>query len=67
MSEYKEIDECISELNDCYDELYKRFCEGTLCNECLLDEPLCDCLLTKLQDSIDTLQYSIDTLEEKRP
>lgn len=60
MSEYKEIDECVSKLNDCYDKLYKCFCEGTLCTECLLDEPLGDCLLNKLQDSIDTL-------EEKRP
>lgn len=60
MSEYKEIDECVSELNDCYDKLHKCFCEGTLCTECVLDEPFEDCLLTKLQDLIDVL-------EEKRP
>ena len=53
MSEYKEIDECVKELNGLYDKLYKRFCEGKFCTECFLDEPFGDCLLNKLQDLID--------------
>lgn len=56
MSENKEIKECIKELDSCYDKLYKRFCEGKFCAECLLDEPYCDCLLSKLQDLIDALE-----------
>ena len=56
MSEYKEIDECVKELNGLYDKLYERFCEGKLCSECILDEPFCDCLLTKLRDLIDALE-----------
>lgn len=38
MSEYKEIDECVSELNDCYDKVYKCFCEGTFCKGCILNK-----------------------------
>ena len=53
---YKEIDECVKELNGMYDKLHKRFCEGTFCTECNLDEPYCDCLLSKLQDLIDALE-----------
>lgn len=60
MSEYKEIDEYVSELNDCYDKLYKCFCEGTLCTECVFDEPFENCFLSRLQDLIDEL-------EEKQP
>lgn len=56
MSENKEIKECIKELDACYDKLYKRFCEGKFCAECPLDEPYCDCLLSKLQDLIDALE-----------
>lgn len=53
---YKEIDECVKELGNCYDKLYKCFCEGKLCIRCPLGEPYCDCLLTKLQDSIEKLE-----------
>lgn len=56
MSENKEIKECIKELDACYDKLYKRFCEGKFCTGCPLDEPYCDCLLSKLQDLIDALE-----------
>lgn len=56
MSEYKEIDECVKELNGLYDEFYKRFCEGTSCTECLLSEPFHDCLLITLGDLIDALE-----------
>lgn len=56
MSENKEIKDCVKELGVCYDKLHKRFCEGKLCTECNLDEPYCDCLLTKLQDLIDALE-----------
>lgn len=55
MSEYKEIKDCVKELGSCYDKLHKRFCEGELCTGCPLDEPYCDCLLSKLQDLIDAL------------
>lgn len=53
---YKEIDECVKELGNCYDEFYKRFCEGTSCTKCLLSEPFHDCLLIKLRDSIELLE-----------
>lgn len=53
---YKEIDECVKELNGLYCKLYKRFCEGKFCAKYLLDEPYCDCLLSKLQDLIDALE-----------
>lgn len=56
MSEYKEIDECVKELNGLYDKLHERFCEGKLCTECNLNESYCDCLLSKLQDLIDALE-----------
>lgn len=56
MSKYKEIDECVSELNDCYDKVYKCFCEGTFCTECVLDEQFEDCLLIRLQDLIDVCE-----------
>jgi hypothetical protein len=55
MSEYKEIDECVKELNGLYDKLHKRFCEWELCTECPLDEPFGDCLLITLGDLIDEL------------
>lgn len=53
---YKEIDECLKELGACYDEFYKRFCEGKFCTECHLDEPFGDCLLITLGDLIDALE-----------
>ena len=56
MSEYKEIDECVSKLNDCYDKLYKCFCEGAFCTECVLDKSFKDCLLINLLDLIDKLE-----------
>ena len=52
----EEIKECVKELNGMYDKLHKRFCEGKLCTECNLNEPYCDCLLSKLQDLIDALE-----------
>lgn len=55
-SKNKEIDELVKELGNCYDKLNKRFCEGKLCTECNLNDPYCDCLLSKLQDLIDALE-----------
>ena len=54
MSEYKEIDECVKELNGLYDKLYERFCEGKICIGCPIGEQ--DCLLTTLEDLIDSLE-----------
>lgn len=56
MSEYKEIDEYVIELNDCYDKLYKCFCEGKFCTECNLGVPYDGCVLCILQDSIEILK-----------
>ena len=56
MSGYKEIDERVKALGDCYDKLYKCFCEGALCTECLLGEPYNHCLLNKLQDLIEEIE-----------
>lgn len=53
---HKEKDKCVKELDNCYDKLYKRFCKGQFCDRCVLDEPLGDCLLNKLQDLIDELE-----------
>lgn len=53
---YKEIEECVKELNGMYDKLYERFCEGKLCIGCLLEEPYGGCLLAKLRDSIERLE-----------
>lgn len=53
---YKEIDECVKELNGMYDKLYERCCEGKFCTECFLDEPLGDCLLITLENLIDALE-----------
>lgn len=53
---YKEIDECVKELNGMYDKLYERFCEGKFCIGCLLEEPYGRCLLTELLDSIERLE-----------
>ena len=64
MSEYKEIDECISELNDCYDKLYKCFCEGKFCTECNLGVPYDGCVLCILQDSIEILKEKSDELQQ---
>lgn len=53
---HKENDEYVKELNNYYDKLYERICEGQFCDRCVLDEPLGDCLLIKLQDLIDELE-----------
>ena len=35
---YKEIGECVKELDGLYDKLYKRYCGVRACNECILAE-----------------------------
>lgn len=62
MRENEEIKECIKELDACYDKLYKCFCEGKFCTECPFDELYCDCLLGRLQDSIEILKEKSDEL-----
>lgn len=56
MSKYKEIDECVSELNDCYDKLYKRYCDVENCRRCVLSEDGDYCILNDLQDLINKLE-----------
>lgn len=56
MSEYKEIDECVKELGSCYDNLYKRFCEGKFCTECFLDKPRDTCILLKITGLIEEIE-----------
>ena len=65
MCESKEIDECIKELDSCYDKLYKYFCEGKFCTECNLGVPYDGCVLCILQDSIEILKEKSDELLQK--
>ena len=53
---YKEIDECVKELNEMYDKLHKRFCEGTSCTECVLDKPRDTCILLKITGLIEEIE-----------
>lgn len=56
MSEYKEIEEFVKELGNCYDKLNKRFCEGKTCIGCILQYGSQDCVLNVLQDLIDAYE-----------
>lgn len=56
MSEYKEIDECVKELNGLYDKLHERFCEGTFCTGCVLDKPRDTCILLKITGLIEEIE-----------
>lgn len=56
MSKYKENDECVKELGNCYDKLYKRFCEGQFCDGCVLNESFGYCSLNELKHLIDKLE-----------
>lgn len=62
MRENEEIKECIKELDDCYDKLYKYFCKGKFCTECNLGVPYDGCVLCILQDSIEILKEKSDEL-----
>lgn len=53
---YKEIDEFVKELGNCYDKLNNRFCEGKTCIGCVLQYGSQDCVLNVLQDLIDALE-----------
>ena len=53
---YKEIDECVKELDGCYGKLYKRYCGVGACNECILAEGDDECVLNVLQDLINKLE-----------
>lgn len=53
---YKEIDECVKELDGCYDKLYKRYCGVRYCDECILAEGDDECVLNILLDLIGALE-----------
>lgn len=53
---YKEIDECVKELDGCYDKLYKRYCGVRDCDECILAEGDDECVLNILLDLIGALE-----------
>lgn len=53
---YKEIDECVKELNGWYDKLLGHYCEDRICAECVLADEDHDCVLNNLQDLINKLE-----------
>ena len=58
MNDYKEIDECVKELNGMYDKLLNHYCEDSnrICAECVLADEDHDCVLNNLQDLINKLE-----------
>lgn len=56
MSENKEIDECEKAFKGLYDKLHKSFCEGTVCNECVLYKPRDTCILLKITGLIEDIE-----------
>lgn len=57
MCENKEaIKECVKELGYCDKELYKRFCEGNMCTNCVMYKKDDFCTLCKIREMLNKLE-----------
>ncbi len=53
---HKENDECVKELDNCYYELYKRFCERHMCTNHDMYKKDDFCNLCKIREMLNELE-----------
>lgn len=57
MCESKEtIKKCVKGLNGCYYKLYKCFCEGNMCTNCVMYKKDDLCTLCKIREMLNELE-----------